>query len=333
MTVVYTRCCNYLKLSLVVLIACAVSSFGQSDTRIAFMSTRSGKPEIYIMKSDGSGPVQITESDSANEYPALAPGGQQMAYVSGSAGGRDIYSIHIDGSNPMNLSNTAGADLFPVWSPDGSKIAFTSERDGNLEIYVMDADGSNQINLTHTGDSDELTPEWSPDGSKISFVQKPVDSIERDIFVMNADGSNPVNLTNDGALVIDGRNFGERGCHWSPDGTKITYSLSTDGPGEFRDIWVMDVDGSNRVNLTGDLPEPGRESAPSWSPDGSQIVYYALHGGAPDIWIINADGTNAINLTQDDQVVDVTPSWGNIGGATLIEMLSWGRVKALSQQR
>ncbi|NKB71007.1 MAG: hypothetical protein GKR89_28390 [Candidatus Latescibacteria bacterium] len=44
---------------------------------------------------------------------------------------------------------------------------------------------------------------------------------------------------------------------------------------------------------------------------------------------MNADGTNQINLTQSDSVVDVWPSFAaGLGNTTLIELLSWGRLKA-----
>jgi hypothetical protein len=51
------------------------------------------------------------------------------------------------------------------------------------------------------------------------------------------------------------------------------------------DVWTMDPDGSNQVDIT-NTPSAGEER-PAWSADGRQIAY--VRGGA--IWKMNADGT------------------------------------------
>ena len=56
---------------------------------------------------------------------------------------------------------------------------------------------------------------------------------------------------------------------WSPDGSRIAYVAP--GGGNFGlDIWVMDADGSNPVNIT---QHAGDEFDPVWMPDGSLIAF------------------------------------------------------------
>jgi dipeptidyl aminopeptidase/acylaminoacyl peptidase len=93
-------------------------------------------------------------------------------------------------------------------------------------------------------------------------------------------------------------------AEWSPDGTKIVYSSSRDG--DF-DIWVMDADGGNPVNLT---PMMGHQSFPKWSPDGAFIAFVSLEPDQASEWgtrlrVMGADGSNLTRLSPDDQIQHV----------------------------
>ncbi|MCH8286841.1 PD40 domain-containing protein [candidate division KSB1 bacterium] len=80
---------------------------------------------------------------------------------------------------------------------------------------------------------------------------------------------------------------------WSPDGTKIVFSSTRDDNNESEtpnlEIYVMDADGSNIKRLTNSLRHDG---SPSWSPDGSQIIFESDRNGSFEIYIMNADGSN-----------------------------------------
>ena len=88
--------------------------------------------------------------------------------------------------------------------------------------------------------------------------------------------------------------------------SKIVY-----GSNDF-DIYVMDGDGTNIVNLTN---SPDRsESGPVWSPDGSKIAFVESHyydDGYTyfDIWVMDADGSNRVNLTRTSHNDEFSPSW------------------------
>lgn len=82
-----------------------------------------------------------------------------------------------------------------------------------------------------------------------------------EIFIMNADGSGATNLTN--TPGVD-----EMYPHVSPDGTKICFSADeTEGKNKVRNIYYMNLDGSDRVRVATN----GRE--PCWSIDSKSIAY------------------------------------------------------------
>jgi Tol biopolymer transport system component len=99
---------------------------------------------------------------------------------------------------------------------------------------------------------------------------------------MDEDGSNMVKLTDETEKL--------NSPAWSPDGTKIVFG----GPVNKRDIWVMNADGSNKINLT----DKYAGGFPAWSPDSSKITFSSTNKwGNSEIWVMNADGSNQINLT------------------------------------
>lgn len=89
--------------------------------------------------------------------------------------------------------------------------------------------------------------------------------------------------------------YDDRGAGWFPDSSKIAYSAFADS--WYRNIWVMNSDGSNKEQLTfGSVVD----EAPAYSPDGTRIVFmrYGLRGiDGSDLMMMNADGTNIQQLT------------------------------------
>jgi len=100
---------------------------------------------------------------------------------------------------------------------------------------------------------------------------------------------------------------------WSPDGTRLAFSLDRDGNME---IYIMDVEtalqnpGNGKVQrLTN---HEGDDMLPAWSPDGSQITFSSDRDGDWEIYVMNTDGTDVRQLT-DNTIIDSKPSWSPDG--------------------
>ena len=149
------------------------------------------------------------------------------------------------------------------------------------------------VQLTFGGEVDYASkPVWSPDGSKIAFTK------EGSIYIMDAeDGSNQTLLVN--------RSYYDYCPDWSPDGNKILFASQIN---QGYDIFMVDIDGTNLINITNTDGPFNRESDPSWSPDGNQMVYTLEER----VYKIDIDGTNKIQLTNDDICSDY-PIWSPDG--------------------
>ena len=211
--------------------------------------------------------------------------------------------MNADGTNSIKLTE----GRYPSWSPDGQKLVFSFGLErfhGDVtDICVIDADGENRVNLTHGRQKENMSPAWSPDGTKIAFASNRNGDL--DIYLITSVGKNPKNLT---------LNLGfDTQPTWSPDGGKIAFGArNVDEKGRgISDIFVMNADGTNRVNLTRNPRAWNRN--PCWSPDGKKIAFVALSNNVnTDIFVMNADGTQPIRLTQGAPISSF-PSWSPDG--------------------
>jgi Tol biopolymer transport system component len=220
-----------------------------------------------------------------------------IAFASAREGNYGIYVMTPDGRKQTRLTDTSTAALWPAWSPDRTKLAFTTPFPTS-HIYVMDADGTNLRQLTNDSVYGENNPDWSPDGSRIAFERN------GQIVIGNADGTNQT-------VVPHSDQDTDRLPSWSPDGTKLAVARDR-GFTQIEKIWVISLDGTEAVQLTGGLSQ---DTDPEWSPDGSRIAFTTNREGPTSVYVMNADGTGQTRLTTAVGSSE-WPSW-SVDGAQL----------------
>jgi TolB protein len=177
-----------------------------------------------------------------------------------------------------------------------SKIAFASDRDGERqgtrdvkEIYVMDYDGANPRRITLSKTSN-IAPSWSPDGQSLAY------SAWRASGQFGSYQDVIVSWIYKGVRQTPANGSPEKQSYlpaYSPDGTRIAFTLSVGGNQE---IYVMNVDGSGMKRMTN---HPEIDTSPTWSPNGSQIAWVSGRSGTPQVYVMNADGTGQRKLTNE----------------------------------
>jgi Tol biopolymer transport system component len=140
--------------------------YSPDGRRIAFESRRSGEWAIWVCRSDGTNPVQLTSFQNYAGTPRWSPDGRRLAFDAVEAGDWNVYLIDADGGVPSRLTQEPSNENVPYWSRDGQWIYVSSDRSGSRQIWKVPVDGGPWVQLTHRGGA---APQESPDGRYVYY--------------------------------------------------------------------------------------------------------------------------------------------------------------------
>lgn len=234
-------------------------------TKIAYISNFNIDPQLYIMDRDGSNQMQVTEipvSSTGNQFEldfAWSPDGTQLLYMANAK----LYTINMDGSGLSLFAQAPFGFTFAEcdWTEQGNNIAARTVGVNvyNSSMFVIDEDGEYTSQFFSDIPGSSGGPMFSIAGDKVLYTHdvsgfESADGRQLDSRIFIRD------LTNNTVLDISFEK--ENGTNdldprFSPDGSKIIF-LNTNNDGiSQRDIWIMDVDGTDRELLfeNAEMPE------------------------------------------------------------------------------
>jgi Tol biopolymer transport system component len=223
----------------------AYPAWSADGRRIAFMSTRNGNAEVYVMNADGTGQRRLTNNSEFDSLPAWSPDGTKIVFQSQRDGDNELYTMNADGTEQTRITNRPGWDAEPAWSPDGRRIAFARSTIGfPIDLFTMNPDGTDVTQVPTASEHPECedqrfdgSPDWSPDGKKLVFHRFDCTTAAwTSIRTINVDGT-------DERAVVE-----EEGGYvffpvWSPDGSKIVFD------GDLQNLYSVNADGNGRTLL------------------------------------------------------------------------------------
>ncbi len=308
-------------------------SWSPDGTSIAFHSNRDGGGIFVMSPLSGAPQRVVSPEHAEHAEFSSAPNwsrdGTKLAFIDHME--LEIVSVQTGEFRRFALLGSSGTRYDPSWSPSERFMAFVAAQNRTAtvtELWLLRLKDGEAIPLTD-GQSKDWSPSWSINGRSLYYVSNRGGAMDLWQLPIGSDGTltgEPVPLTvgigmrratlsDDGSRVAysDGGQIAnlwrvlilkEREATWT-DAEQLTFDqpmitivkVSADRRLAFNsgragnpDLWILSTGGGPMQQLTTDAKP---EWSPSWSPDGTEIVFYSLRTGTRHIWAMPSTGGQA----------------------------------------
>ncbi|MBX3085204.1 MAG: S9 family peptidase [Anaerolineae bacterium] len=210
---------------------------------IAFISTRAGAPQIFLLPVAGGEAKQLTTlKQGVGGGPVWSPDGKRIAFTAGAAPEampdrtkpyrlkrkvyrfdamgylddalQDLYVIDVAGSAPRRLTRDGYLNVSPQWSPDGKELLYLAMMSPDTPRFqaglrAVTLDGQKRDIVWNWGTV--MMAKWLPSGKQIVFAGQPLDAMmgaNNDLYVIDAagesGGAQPIKRTGTSAVGLGG---------------------------------------------------------------------------------------------------------------------------------
>lgn len=279
----------------------ALASTDAAAQNLIFAYNENGSHQIHIMDVKTNRTIVFPTAEGTVWNAAFNPDSSKIVYTLQTDNDSQVMVANRDGSNPVQLTYDQQYAYHPSFSPDGTKIAYS--RLSEQQLVLMGTDGSNARVIADSPAYDSF-PVFFTDGNRVLFHSTRIESDFGDpgIFVVDLT-TNEVSHTG---------HYGTY-AYPSPDGKRLVYSGKRTADAD-RDIFIGDIGEPSSAQALTD--GGGYDGHPSFSPDGTRIVFVSRMAQPPEfpreqesdtagtneVFIMATDGTNLRRLTNGGAV-------------------------------
>ena len=283
--------------------------------RLAFLSAREERPQIWMLDPNGGEAERLTDSKSAIVGFQWSPDGARIAYVAPRAPTADeerrqrvkddavvvdsvfphtrLWTFDVAARRAKELVQGEFSVSDPQWSPDGRQLAYvvapTPKADDGWksDVWVVGADGAAAPRRLTTNPGSDQTPRWSPDGARIAYLTRAGTSDDVRMLrlaIMPAGGGAP-------RLLAPTFTYQPSDIWWQPDGRALRIEAPTRTT---NNVFVVSVDGGEPRALFDDRAWIGTTS---YSADGRAVALIRSDlRTPPDVHVARLDARGAPTL-------------------------------------
>ena len=260
--------------------------------RIAFLSDRAGKNQVFVIRPDGGEARQVSYFKGGVSSFEWSPDGRRLLLTA---------VVNVDPEARGAPSQPDGPR-----DPDAPEVVWRLPYKLNgvgyllaqqIHLFTLDIDSGDDRQLTR-GPFEVRAAAWSPDGRRVVFSRTREGRLAHrtELWVADADGGHARRLTHEQGNV--------GAPQWSPDGRWIAFSGNLDEGDAQMQLWLAppDSDGPVRM-LGGDDVEVVPSSTLCWSPDGTQLrLVLAWRGRQHVVSLSVPDGERRLLVDGDRQI-------------------------------
>ena len=268
--------------------------------QIAYLSDRSGYPEIWVQAIGRPGPAaprQLTDLGARINALCWSPDGQTLAFSALRYGQFDVWTVALSSGRVRRVTSDPRYETAPAWTPDGRRLLYvrSDDRWADHEVMAVPVDGGEARVVAADRDLFDYgtigtrprfgAPNVSPDGRWVLFPSHRSGWVN--YWVAAVDGGAPVR-----SLAADTADQSD--AAWSPDGRAVAFVSNRNGTFS---IQVADAGGEGAVRTMVD-PGVGVAGNPTWSPDGRSIAFTLATPTRPaELHVAALDGGASRRLT------------------------------------
>lgn len=272
-------------------------AFSPQGDRLAIFSDKSEYTAVYIISAvDGKVLERVVQGERSGDFEQLhsyvsgltwSPDASRIALIAKSKGTDALMIVRTkDHKVEKRLKFHLDGMLSPAWSPDGNRVAFVGVKNGRSDLYLYDFTARKLTPLTNDHFADQ-EPAWRPDGEAIAFASdRPID---RESVTSSPD----------------------KGVASQTDAQSLSNGSRSESTQKFGDynLFLMNLTSGLITGLTSD----GKNNrAPSWSPDGSKLVFTNNQNGIDNLYILELNSLTSYPIS-NVLTGCFNPSWSKQG--------------------
>ncbi|HWI60812.1 MAG TPA: S9 family peptidase [Symbiobacteriaceae bacterium] len=285
--------------------------FSPDGSQLAFLSRRSGQPQIWVMSLLGGEARQLTKVQGGIGEYAWAPDGSRIAFTAMLKDDGIQPEVKEEKEDDLLKKHTKSVKTITELSHKMDGVGWYGERRPCLCITATD-DGAQPVQLTKPPYSvQEIS--WTPDGQQVLFTSRWGENYDREafesaVYAISVDGGEPRQITEEGAVCS--------GASASPDGKLVAFYMTNPenlGYDNNRIALVPLAGGDTTVVAPTwdrpfenagicDMPAPGGAHL-TWSPDGTAIYALTSTEGTTQIARVGVTTGEVELVTQGEQMV------------------------------
>ncbi len=280
-----------------------------SGDELAFISTRDGSAQIYVLNLKGGEAVKVTDIPTNVNSFTWSPDGNYFAVATDVLPEAQSPQGSVDLEKEMNEKKIGeGREIhhllyrhWDAWRDGKYSHVILVQRDGK---FVRDlTPGATDTPPIALGSDHDFV--FSPDGKTLSFVKNPDPIVA--ISTNNDVWTTPVDRAE--AQQVTTRKGNDNGPRYSPDGKYLAYmSMATPGfEADQQNLMLVNLQDGSKTNLTESLDRSVSDFV--WSPDSRKIYFFVPNHGSHTIYAVDIKTAKRTILLAGNFInaIDISP--------------------------